>query len=367
MERYLAIFCLTALGFALIYIFTACSRVITSSPKLVTSASSENNFYILPKKILKTTTTYEIEEGFDDKNNFVKTMGCNVKDEVKIEAQMIPDYDNIYELQNSNPSRFSLTLDYGAEGVGILAGINAEVTPEFTDILTGVVSVASQISNSGFLQGTRDVVSIAKTVKREVKIIQIVVPDKVPNLLTLNAPKFRDEYQPNGKVMINFASDIDDKQVSHTKKATAVSGIVYRLPIATQVDVLYGNGSDVASAVQISSQVLYFPQFGPLQVVPLNLSYNMFSGKRTINVAFNSNTGGVTKIMMTRESASKAAFESVRSSVQGIDKNIQDYKNKDSQQTALQKRLEELKAQKQVLDMEKQIKDLETANAGKKN
>ena len=364
MEKYITVFGLAIISFALIYAFTACSRVITSTPKLVTSTPSENNLYVLPKKILKTTTTYEVEEAFDATNAFIKTTGCIVKDDVKIEAQMLPDYDKIFEIKNTNPSKFTLKLDYGSDGVGILACLNAEVSPEIGDVISGVISVASQLSSSLLLLGTRTDQVVAKTVKRDVKIIQFVVPDKVPNLVTLNAPKFRDDYQPNGNVLINFASDIDDKQIASTNNSS-FNGIVYRLPIATQVDVLYGNNQDANNATQISSQIIYFPQFGPLQVVPMNLSYNMFSGKRTINVSFNSNTGGLTKVEMTRESATKAAFEGLKSNFQSVDKGIQDFKNKDTPQAALQKRLDELKKQKEVNDLEKQIKDLETANAKK--
>ena len=365
MEKYLTIYGLVILSILIFYFFTACTRVITSTSKLVTNSSIENNFYVLPKKILKATVTYEVEEGFDDKNNFIKTIGCTVKDQVTIEAQMLPDYDNMFELHNSNPSKFTLKLDYGTEGVGILACLNAEVSPELSDILTGIVSVGAQITSSPLMMGTRDEneAKIEKTVKRDVKIVQFIAPDKVPNSIALNTPKFRDNFQSDAKVLVSFASDIDDKKMAAPNKKSVYNGIVYHLPIATQVDVLYG--TDIASASQISSQIIYFPQFGPLQVVPMNLSYNMFSGKRSVNIAFNSNTGGLTKVELEHESASKAALESLKGNIQSVDKGIQDYKNKGSQQAALQKQLDDLKKQKDIKDLQNQIHDMEAANAKK--
>ena len=365
MEKYLTIFGLAVLSVIIIYFLTACTRVITSTSKLVTNSSIENNFYILPKKILKATITYEVEEGFDANNNFIKTIGCTVKDQVTLEAQMLPDYDNMYELHNSNPSKFNLKLDYGAEGIGILACLNAEVSPELSDILTGIVSVGAQITSSPLMMGTRDekVITIAKTVKRDVKIVHFVAPNKLPDLIALNIPKFMDGFQPTAKVLVAFTSDIDDEKMVAFKKKSTYDGIVYHLPIATQVDVLYG--SDIASASQISSQIIYFPQFGPLQVVPMSLSYNMFSGKRSINLAFNANTGGLTKVEIARESASKAAFESLKDNIQSVDKGFQDYKNKGTQQAALQKQLDNLKKQKEIKDLQNQIHDMETANAKK--
>ncbi len=365
MEKYLTIYGLAVLSLIIVYFFTACTRVITSTSKLVTNSSTENNFYVLPKKILKATITYEIEEGFDANNNFIKTIGCTVIDQVTIETQMLPDYDNMFELQNSNPSKFNLKLDYGTDGVGILACLNAEVSPELSDILTGIVSVATQISSSPLMMGTRDerAVTITKTVKRTVKIVQFIVPNKLPDLIALNTPNFLDGFQPNAKVLVNFASDIDDKKMTPSKKQSVYNGIVYHLPIATQVDVLYGN--DIANASQISSQIIYFPQFGPLQVVPMNLSYNMFSGKRSINIAFNQNTGGLTKVELARESGSKAAFESLKGNIQSVDKGIQDYKNRGTQQAALQKQLDDLKKQKDIKDLQNQIRDMEAANAKK--
>ena len=60
MEKYITVFGLSVITLALIYVFTACSRVITSTPKLVTSTPSENNLYVLPKKILNAASLEQI-------------------------------------------------------------------------------------------------------------------------------------------------------------------------------------------------------------------------------------------------------------------------------------------------------------------
>jgi hypothetical protein len=354
---------------------TGCSKeIITSSVRSPYSLKNtdSDNFYILPKKILKVTANYVIKEQIDENNKFVKTLSCEVKDDIKVEPVLVPDYNEQFVLRNKKQNKISVKIESGTEANGILSGINSEVTPEGVEILKGTAEVIGTLVKTALqINGLRkstdfiEELPIKKTKTetntrdRIVQIIQFINPETLPYQVNLPAPAFLDEFKFKNTITLKLSTEYHQPSnlnaVREQIKTSSYEGIIYRLPVPVKVEVIEVKVSDkgVPNNQQAINDIIYFPQFGQYEIASTNIDYTIFSGKRSILISFNANTGGLQKIEIVKESALKEAFAEGKNTVSTIGTAYEDIKNKNKITAA------DLEEQIKLLELQKKLQELQ--------
>jgi len=338
---------------------------------LVLKTSAQTAGYFLPKKVLYVTVPFKITEKklvkvdpntgkagdiIDAEANVI------VDGEITVEGKMYPGlYKNLnLDLLGRGGKTFDFVMKFDDKGSGNISSINVSQTPVTSDIITGVVTVvgsALKVANTFFgaagaegevkakeitteqkFSETRTIeIAQDNTKETEIQIVPSVIVKggtRIPSVIVKISPP-----QTDG---------IKDIEQNSTTLSTGFT-LHYRAPAEHSIQVKVLNNQLVKEQTIIDEKIL-IPQTGKVASVDIPI----LKGKKTVEIAFSTESGNLTTYSIKKESQLK---ETLSSTSEGIESLSAEVKSLLTTLEAKKKEEEAKKKEEQEKAVNKDLKD----------
>ena len=346
-------------------------------------AAAQKVAYYLPKKVIYVTVPFKIIEKRlhkvdrstgqlkDEVEKMVTTVKIN--GDIKVESKLFPGAIKSVDLDQlgKGGKSFNFDITFDDKGNGIISTINASQTPVTADIIKGTVSIVGSViklatgvygAAGGDEQPEFQEITTEQDIQ-ETRVIELTNSDLFS--LTIE-PSTRVNIIAGTKPSVEVRiTKLPQEDIPFTGTGSSNSGIElhYRIPAEHALQVIVKNNQLIKEQMVINERILV-PQTGK----EVTLLIPILKKKKTVDVAFDKETGNLSKYGLKKESqisqnteAISNAIGTMNTEISALKTSIETQKEKDKEEKKKQEeenRNKDIKDELERLKLEKEKIDL---------
>lgn len=273
-------------------------------------------YYYLPKKLLKVAFSLTIVEKrltYSDNHVEVQPFKAYIKGDFKLSSVLVP-YETLGRLEfdpgDSSLSKLGLTMEYDAEGAGLLLSFNSSQTNLIGDVVSATIDLAATVAAFVPFMAAIDLPADQQQLQpqidypeRDLPITAIIDPKALGKEFPISLPDFKLSAgqtleMPSVVLLLEKCPESnydEDPKKPITDNSGLKKGIRYFEAKPVKVKAIIRNNSYLKEFIPVQ-EIFHFPQFGPLREQPILRQNWWIFGSLSTALTFSASTGSLQKV-----------------------------------------------------------------------